>query len=210
MVARICWGCGVHAQMHGLGTASRRDDPWSKWSIPLTCGHCGEINVAHANSRYDDSENAYAEFLAESGSQAAWFPKQLDAPTFDDTPDEISESAREAYVAKSNEAYRAAILMARAVLEAICKDHGGTEGRLVEKIDAMRGAGHITNSLSAAAHAVRDLGNDMAHGDFVKTTPTEDEASAVLAIMRQLIEQLYEQDARTARLVNRQATSSTP
>lgn len=201
----------MHAQMHGiLGSVSELDDPWNNWAIALRCGHCGDVNVAHTRSDYTNSADAYEEFFGQSGRHATWFPKLLDAPSFDDTPPEISEPAREAYVAKSNEAYRAAILMARAVLEAICKDHGVTKGKLVQKIDAMKDTGHITKSLSAAAHAVRDLGNDMAHGDFVKTTPTEDEASAVLAIMRQFIEQLYEQDARTTRLVNRQATSSTP
>lgn len=196
--------------MHGLGTASRRDDPWSKWSIPLRCGHCGEINVAHVNSEYDDSENAYAKFLAQPGSQAVWFPKRLDAPTFGDTPAEISEPAHEAYVAKSNDAYRAAILMARAVLEAICKNYGLTQGDLFKKIGAMNDSGYITQSLSNAAHAVRVLGNDMAHGDFVKSTPTKDQASEVLAIMRLFIEQLYEHPAQTARLVNGGPTTSSP
>ena len=36
----------------------------------------------------------------------------------------------------------------------------------------------------------------MADGDFVKTDPTEEQAKQVLAIMRQFIEQLYEQPAR--------------
>lgn len=208
MTARICWNCGVYAQMHGMQLASPRKDPWQNWAIPMQCGHCGDINVAHVSSVYEQSTHVYTQFMEEDGSIASWHPRRLDAPDFPDTPREIAEPAHEAYVASSNYALRAAILMARGVLEAICKDHGVTNGQLFQKIDAMESNGHITKSLKNAAHAVRDLGNDMAHGDFVKTDPTEAQAKQVLAIMRLFIEQLYEQPAQTRRLLGEEEANS--
>lgn len=183
-------------------------NPWHNWAIPMQCMHCGDINVAHAKSDLKETGFAYEEFMEDGWSRATWYPKRLDAPDFRFTPAAISAPAHEAYVARSNGANRAAILMARAVLEAICKDHGITSGLLFHKIDALESEGHITKSLQRAAHAVRDLGNDMAHGDFVKTDPTAEQALQVLAIMWQFIEQLYEQPAQTRRLLGEDEASS--
>lgn len=177
------------------------------YGAPFKCNHCGAVNIGHAILSRDDHRDPY-DVLSNGRVNLHWLPKGSSAPTFGDTPANISAPAREAYRALDHSAYRAAILMARAVLEAICKDHGITSGRLVQKIDAMKEADHITKSLQGAAHAVRILGNDMAHGDFVKTDPTKEQAKQVLAIMRQFIEQLYEQPAQTRRLMGEEEASS--
>lgn len=176
-------------------------------SAPFACNHCGAVSVGHAHFSESDHRDQY-ESMARGLVSLHWLPNRSSAPVFEDTPPEIAAPAQEAYTAWDHEAYRAAILMARAVLEAICKNHDVTKGSLFAKIDTMKSEGHITEALRRSAHAVRDLGNDMAHGDFVKTDPTEEQAKQVLAIMRQFIEQLYEQPAQTRRLLGEDEASS--
>lgn len=223
MVARICWRCSVKSEMRGLDRTStlkllmddgqiRPQGPHERSdealiSAPFACNHCGAVNVGHARFSTNDHRDHY-EAMTRGLVSLRWLPNKSSAPTFEDTPPEISAPAREAYTAWDHAAYRAAILMARAVLEAICKDHGVTKGQLFQKIDAMESERHITKSLQKAAHAVRELGNEMAHGDFVKTNPTGEQAKQVLAIMRLFIEQLYEQPAETARLLGEEGASS--
>lgn len=106
--------------------------------------------------------------------------------------------------------------MARSVLEEICKDYGyekndkGRDMRLFQKIDAMHDDGAITKRLKISAHATRELGNDMAHGDFATSKPEPEDADAVLALMSMFIDQLYVQDARTQRLIDRQKGEEEP
>jgi len=61
----------------------------------------------------------------------------------------------------------AAILMARTTIEATAKSQAIITGSLIAKIDAMAMATAqlIRPALRDAAHAIRHLGNDMAHGD---------------------------------------------
>lgn len=176
------------------------------FGAPFACSHCGAVNIGHSLITRDDRHDPY-DAMTNGRVEIKWIPPVSSAPSFGDTPPEISEPALEAFTAWDHDAYRAAILMARAVLEGICKDHGISSGSLFHKIDAMKDADHITKALQMAAHAVRELGNEMAHGDFVKTNPTEKQAKQVLAIMRQFIEQLYEQPAQTARLLGNESAS---
>lgn len=177
------------------------------FTAPFTCTHCGAVNIGHTFIGKDTHLDPY-DAMTRGRVEIKWLPKVSSAPSFGDTPSEIAAPAREAYTAWDHDAYRASILMARAVLEAICKNHGITKGNLLAKIDAMKEADHITKALKDAAHAVRILANDMAHGDFVKTEPTEQQAKAALGIMRQFIEQLYEQPAQNARLMGEEEASS--
>ena len=102
----------------------------------------------------------------------------------------------------------ASILMARTVVEATAKEKGITTGRLIEKIDAMATASVIRESTKEAAHEIRHLGNDMAHGD-IADIPESDDVRDVLVLMDEVLAEVFQGPARTARLKNRRSASST-
>ncbi len=88
------------------------------------------------------------------------------ATDFTDVPEHIRDAAQEAYRCRSINAHRAAVLLARSVVEATAKDKGIKKGPLDRKIDEMQRLGFIREDVRQGAHEVRYLGNDMAHGDF--------------------------------------------
>lgn len=180
-----------------------------KLSAAFECNHCHDINIGHFE--HTELEPSRMRHHLSAGEVAIeWAPANRTAPDYPDTKGAIREPAIEAYTARDNNALRAAILMARSVLEAICKDHGyekndkGRDMSLFSKIDAMHADGVITKRLKDSAHAIRELGNGMAHGDFATSKPEPEDADDVLALMTMFIDQLYVQDARTTRLINRQ------
>ncbi|MBW0270447.1 hypothetical protein ATM97_05185 [Nocardia sp. MH4] len=117
---------------------------------------------------------------------------------FPDVPIQIGAAAGEATGCFSVEHYRAAVILARAVVEATAKDKGFTKGTLADKIDAMQAAGRIRPHTKDAAHEIRYMGNDMAHGDFA-TTIEKDEADDVLNFMSEILEEIYQGPARVDR-----------
>jgi hypothetical protein len=60
-----------------------------------------------------------------------------------------------------------AVAVARAVIEAVAKDHGMTKGDLKSKIEWLYEDGHITKTLHDVATEIRFAGNEAAHGDLV-------------------------------------------
>lgn len=85
--------------------------------------------------------------------------------------------------------------MARSVVEAVAKDNGITTGALKSKIDKLESEKLIRPVIKDAAHEIRFLGNEMAHGDFVE--PVEaDEAEDVLNLMSAVLEDVYQIPAR--------------
>lgn len=121
--------------------------------------------------------------------------------SFPDVPSEIAATAAEAYTCRMTAvppAYRAAVLMARTVIEATAKDKGITKGTLAAKIDKLFEKQLIRPHVRVGAHEVRYLGNDMAHGDFVQPVNAED-ADLVLALMSEVLEDVYQSPARVAK-----------
>jgi hypothetical protein len=137
-----------------------------------------------------------------------WFPSRGQAPAFPDVPSHIAAAARESHAALSINAVMAAILMARTVVEATAKEEGITSGNLVAKIDALATASHIRDSTKDAAHVIRHFGNDMAHGD-ISDLPSTDDAKEVLTLMDEILNEVFQGPARTARLIATR-TASTP
>jgi len=81
--------------------------------------------------------------------------------------------------------------MARAVIEASAKENGITTGNLRDKIDELASGGFIRSLVADAAHEVRFLGNDMAHGDFATSQITRDDADEVLELMDAFLTELF-------------------
>ena len=133
-----------------------------------------------------------------NGSVLDWWPKQVGGRHFPDVPEHIGQAADEAYRCYSIDAFRAAVLLARSVIEATAKDKDITRGQLVTKIDAMHKAELIRKVVKEGAHEVRHLGNNMAHGDFVEPVEQE-ESEEVLELMAEVLHDVYQQDARVNR-----------
>jgi Domain of unknown function (DUF4145) len=113
-------------------------------------------------------------------------------------PSHIASAASEAYVCQSVDAYRGAGALGRAVVEAVAKDKGITESRLVDKIEKMEKLHLIRPDIRDGAHEVRPLGNDMAHGDFIDPVD-ETETAETLELMSEILNEVYQSPAKIAR-----------
>jgi hypothetical protein len=104
-----------------------------------------------------------------------WLPDRgARPPALEDVPDQIREAAQEAYRRNSINAHRAAVLLARSVIEATAKAKQVVGASLVQKIDTMFDQRLIREHIKEGAHEIRFLGNEMAPGDFVNPAEAED------------------------------------
>jgi hypothetical protein len=161
------------------------------------CDGCGALNIgiAKGNAKSQDQ----LAWLA-SQKKLQWRPVPVpEEPVhnFPDVPLEIADAAAEAYAClEVADAYRAAVILARSVIEATAKDKGIKKGTLLDKIDAM--SSMIRPHVRDGAHQVRLFGNDMAHGDFVGDVSLED-ADLVLTLMSEVLDDVYQSPARVKR-----------
>jgi hypothetical protein len=167
------------------------------------CDGCGALNIAIA-SGLPGKQDPLAWLSARKNAE--WTPKPppslprpIPVKAFPDVPPEIAAAASEAYKClNAANAYRAAVLMARSVIEATAKDKGIRKRGLADKIDKMYEEQLIRPHVRDGAHEVRYLGNDMAHGDFVQQVRPED-AELVLTLMSEVLEDVYQSPARVAK-----------
>ncbi|WHP18822.1 DUF4145 domain-containing protein [Cellulomonas sp. ES6] len=218
MASRVCWNCATDAHQTLLldpvteRTSSRSPQRNYAWFGVFQCDQCGFVSIGmssyghgsvnlahHARARMDIPD-----------AMLQWLPEHVLGRRFDDVPEWIADAASEAYACYSIRSYRAAILLARSVVEAVAKDKGIAKGQLADKIDALADAGHIRALIQASAHEIRHLGNEMAHGDFVEPTTAED-AEDVLDFMSVVLAEVYQLpaqvNARQATRVARKAAA---
>ncbi|MFF1358734.1 DUF4145 domain-containing protein [Streptomyces sp. NPDC058297] len=129
-----------------------------------------------------------------------WTPKKVDRPEFPDVPDAIAETASEAHACLSIDAYRGAVALARAVVEATAKDKGITRGNLADKIDALAAQNLIREFTRELAHEVRRGGNEIAHGDLADEPMPVDDAQAIIGLMDEILQEVYQAPAKVRRL----------
>ena len=167
----------------------------------FTCSHCSAVMIGRLwNSKGWGTSALNGEGLwAEENDQIAWQPQLPAGKDFPDVPAPIASAADEAHRCRSIGALRASILLARGVLEATAKDNEITKGRLAEKIDELESKGLVRPFTRDAAHELRYLGNDMAHGDFVDTI-VESDCIAVLDIVDEVLNEVYQGPARVVRM----------
>lgn len=189
-------------------STERKDTPVGKTAfitrVAARCNNCLNISSAVAAS-YDfrqavqpDSRLVDATSILDNPHlEKTWQPKSATSPNFSDVPKNVAQAAKEAHEAASIGAHIAAILMARTVIEATAKSHGIVEGRLWQKIDGLKDAQLIRPSAAEAAHEIRHLGNDMAHGDLTDL-PTEQDAADVLTLMDMILNEVFQATALTA------------
>lgn len=146
----------------------------------------------------DSPPHEIAQYLV--GDVEYWEPISPVGRTYDDAlPVELTGPADEAWRCYSIGGFRAAVLMARAVIEALAKEKGITGGKLYQKIEQLAASQHIRPIIQESAHEARLLGNDMAHGDFATTTVEENDALDVLEIMDDVIDEVLVVPARAQR-----------
>jgi hypothetical protein len=178
------------------------------------CDGCGALNIAIGKGRPGTQDPL--DWLA-SRSNLSWQPQTApETPEhhFPDVPSQIADAASEAYACREfADGCRAAVLLARSVIEATAKDKGVTEGGLFAKIDAM--SEMIRPHVRDGAHQIRLFGNDVAHGDFIQDVSPED-ADLVLTLMSEVLHDVYQspavvkraQDARARKQQAPQATTT--
>lgn len=98
----------------------------------------------------------------------------------------------------------ASILMTRTTIEATAKSKGIEDGSLFNKIEAMSAQNVIRPATLTLAHAIRVLGNDMAHGD-VEELPTAEDAADALHLMDMILEEVYQATAIADEILARRA-----
>lgn len=184
----------------------RRPDPRIIWQegankfvqASYACDECGWLQVAGAVLG-TTPRNMNVAGQIDSAENLVWHPSVGVSPPFEDVPPHIGDAATEAHRCYSIQAYRGATSLARAVIEASAKDKGITKGQLHAKIEALENSGHIRAHIRDAAHEVRHLGNEVAHGDFVDPIEAE-EAEEALALMGEVLQEVFQSPARVARV----------
>lgn len=216
MASRTCWYCSNDAHMTRLSDPYRPrtlDNP-NQWLVAAKCDACFRPNLADIEvaptsiGRSDQYQMPHARQIFDALDhkdmiRIDWQPKNIVVKAVIDVPEGIGEAAGEAVAALAIGAYKAAVLMCRAVIEATAKDHDVKTGTLAAKITELEAKRVITPSIADAAHEVRHLGNDMAHGDFATTTVSEAEASEVVEITEAILAEVYQRPARIARMKQR-------
>jgi hypothetical protein len=189
--------------------------PSHTWFALFTCDSCGyavigqivfdskkKLTELNKNGRYPSGpESDILSHLATDEFDSSlpdikWQPQSaLGKEYLDVNNDTIKDSASEAHSCYSIRAYRAAILMARSVVEAIAKDKGITDGNLKKKIAALEEQQLISPLVREQADEIRYFGNDMAHGDFALPVDAAD-AREVLDFLDVFIDAIYQQPAK--------------
>lgn len=134
----------------------------------------------------------------------SWSPPAMRPVDVSFIPDGVGGFLKEAHDAFSVGAHRAVLLLVRSVIEATAKDKGITDGSLVGKINNLASEGLIRSGTKDMAHALRILGNDMAHGD-IDQVPTKEDADDALTIARFVLDDVYVADALRADMMARRA-----
>jgi hypothetical protein len=203
VASRTCWACGAFTHMtiksdpygyrppgYGYGTKRPRD----RAAALFECDGCGAPSVRVV----DLLGHGHPLDIEDPDQYCLWLPERGVGKEFPDVPEHIAQAADEAHKCMSIGAHRAAMSLARAVIEATAKEKGIATGNLVVKIEAMHTQGFIREHVKAAAHEVRHLGNDMAHGDFVDPVDKED-AGLALTLVDEVLNDVFQSPAKVVR-----------
>ncbi|MGW3715587.1 DUF4145 domain-containing protein [Streptomyces sp. NPDC005133] len=159
------------------------------------CDGCNHLSLA-AGERVPDFGGTTRLVISPSD----WLPLQVARNGFDDVPEIIADMATEAHQCLSINANRAAVALARAVVEATAKERGILRGTLEKKIDKLFEERLIREYVRDAAHEVRFGGNEVAHGDLLSEPMDDARAREILGLMDEILEEVFQSPARVARL----------
>jgi hypothetical protein len=189
-------------------------------SIPIYCPHCGtNSSVDHVltPSRVPAAVVAGMPEDMNSPEDVWWigrcatcagvmlvhnqgdlvFPRPRPRPTPESVIAPVRAVFDEARVCLAAGAHNAAVLMSRRALELACKHFGATSGNLLQKIDSVAEQGVLPTRLRDAAHDVRTIGNEGAHGDG---SIDADVAAETVELVDALLVVMFVADFRAGRL----------
>ncbi|WP_327578419.1 DUF4145 domain-containing protein [Streptomyces sp. NBC_00145] len=174
------------------------------------CAHCGRLVLAYGWTDFqptNDWDSTPSDLWDHPQAQEPrWLPPAKSNRTFPDVPAAIESLAVEAHDCLTIKADRAAVTLARAVVEASAKEKGVTKGSLIAKIDELHKLGLLRAHIKEAAHEVRFGGNEAAHGDL---KPVDHEAAEeILTLMDEVLNELFQSPARVARARQRRLKQS--
>lgn len=188
-----------------------------KVEVSATCDACHRFNTAFGTStRTRDSASVVGEIFdahraileGEAMQVESWSPPPMIPVDVSFIPEGVAGYFKEAHDAFSVGAHRAVLLLVRSVIEATAKDRGVDTGTLVQKINKLGEQGDIRRGTKDMAHALRILGNDMAHGD-IDEVPNHDDANDALTIARFVLDDVYVADARRIDILERRRPPAT-
>lgn len=206
MAATTCGWCGTltHVTVFSAGAGTNANfEQVAPIQSAFQCDTCGGLLVgATSNPEWPyaleangvtDISRMKSYWL--SHDPEIWAPTHIQGQDFPDVPNHIAEAASEAFKGSSIGNHMSAILMARTVIEASAKEKGITKGTLLGKIDDLAKQSLIRADTKEAAHAIREFGNDMAHGDISDPVYKED-SEEVLVLMSEILNELFQGPAR--------------
>ena len=188
MAAYFCPHCKAKTTFvnHGpnIGWQGRAHTIWE-------CHDCGGVVYARGTTGSDDVE-LYPSVRSE-------------AP--DDYPPDVQENFSEALRSLNVNNPRAAVVMARAALQAATREQGANGDNLKQEIEDLAARHVIPEALRDWAHELRDGGNLVAHPEPDKKVEMQD-AEELMALAESIFEYLYvvpkEVEQRRGRLAEQQ------
>ena len=188
-----CWFCKALTQHDALTQPLPRRD--GTYMAGMRCVNCGALSVIEIGA----STFPTAQWRLEAEEDLTWLPPSAVFKDYPDVPDPIRQAAGEAHACLSIGAYRAAAIMARAVVEAVANHQKIEAHNLKDKIDTLFEQGLITPRVRRQAHEVRYIGNEMAHGEFVEPVDSAAAEEAV-EIMGKILGTVFQDEAQLDRL----------
>ena len=194
MAALTCPHCKAYANFECMHAWRDRSGENQKFLGVWSCANCRGPISGDASSL----EKSKADPIR-------WEPRAVGGKEFPDVPAHIGRDADQAHQCYSIGAYRAAVVMARRVTQAVALDHGAPRAGLKKQLQHLRDEQTINPRLHDAATAVRLSGNSGAHPDDEPDLEGLDgeEAASVLEFMDALLEQLYQMPAKVNRIKER-------
>ncbi|MEW2425901.1 DUF4145 domain-containing protein [Streptomyces nigra] len=202
MASTICGWCGDRTHMAMVTEPQQLPGNLHYvYTAAFQCSNeaCQRLSIATVsrNQGYASPKNDMAR-----ESDLSWQPKHIPRQDFPHVPEQIANAAAEAHACLAIRAHRGAVALARAVLEATAKDKGITRGPLVAKIDEMHQRNLIRDITRELAHEIREGGNEIAHGDLADEPMPPEDAEAIIALMDEILEEVYQGPARMLALKN--------
>lgn len=206
MANTVCGWCGTstHVTEFSNGVEAKDEFPDSpQFQSTFRCDACGGLLVGGLDSAVSPggfnnagvNDISYMKNFWVKNKPEVWSPTFVKGQSFPDVPPHIAKAASEAFKGSSIGNHMSAILMARTVIEASAKEKGITKGNLLSKIDDLAKQSLIRADTKEAAHAIREFGNDMAHGDISDPVYQED-SEEVLVLMSEILNELFQGPAR--------------
>lgn len=164
------------------------------------CNSCSAGNMHVYESRLSQSRRASIKSYFTGGGlkrvdklcEQVWsFPsKTLSLPPH--MPDKVELVYERAEKAFCDGHWSAASLLFRKTIEQTCKDKGHIAPRsLYGKIEAMHGAGELTDDLKEWASEIKDIGNESAHDDPLPDNEAKSNASDTRGFCNLFITYIY-------------------